>query len=324
MRLLLVELSRYFSRRAVVLVLLLAALLTAYVAASTIWATRPVTAEARASAQAQAQQEAAQPQFKAQLRECRDNPQEFFGDDVTADACDQMLPRAENYLVREHLDLRKQVEGNGVAVAVLVAALMVIAGTTFAGADWASGSLSNQLLFVPRRRAVWSAKAGAVVLATAVVAAVVLVAYWLALYLVAHSRGTATGAQVQEQVRWLLARSVLLAVAGGLGGYAMTMLLRHTVGTLGLLFAYAAGGEALLAVLPIDRSARWSPASNVFAWLRDGVRVYDDSVVCAPTQAASCDQRFPISLEHGATYLAVVLLLAVLVSLWSFHRRDVP
>ena len=42
---------------------------------------------------------------------------------------------------------------------ILLAILMMLAGTTFAGHDWASGSVSNQLLFEPRRPRVWAAKA---------------------------------------------------------------------------------------------------------------------------------------------------------------------
>ena len=47
-------------------------------------------------------------------------------------------------------------------VIVLLAGLLMLVGTTFAGADWNSGSMSNQLLFEPRRSRVWAAKATAV------------------------------------------------------------------------------------------------------------------------------------------------------------------
>ena len=114
------------------------------------------------------------------------------------------------------------------------------------------------------------------------------------------------------------------APSAALGGYALTMLLRHTVGTLALLFVYAAGGEALLRSVPVDGSSRFSPSYNVFAWVRDGIRVYDQSVVCRPSQAASCDQRITISLLDGATYLGVLLVLTLLVSAVAFRRRDVP
>ncbi len=64
----------------------------------------------------------------------------------------------------------------------------------------------------------------------------------------------------------------------------------------------------------MDGSSRFSPSYNVFAWVRDGIRVYDQSVVCRPSQAASCDQRITISLLDGAAYLGVLLVVTLLVS----------
>ena len=325
MRLLRVELSRFFSRRAVVLLLLAAALLTALIAGTTIWNTRPVSAADLASAKAQVEQLVSSPEFQDDLQTCRDNPEQFFGPGSTSTDCDQSLvPRPQDYLNRATLDLRQELRSNGIAVVVVISALMIVVGTTFAGSDWATGSMSNQLLFEPRRLRVWTVKAVAALLGCTVAAAVLVVAFWAALWLAADARGLATSAQVQEQIRWMAVRGIALAGLGGLGGYALTMLLRHTVGTLALLFVYAAGGEALLALAPVEGSARFSLSNNVFAWIRDGVRVYDQSVVCAPSQPMTCDQRLTISLAHGATYLGVLLLLTLVVSALVFRRRDVP
>ena len=325
MRLLRVELSRFVSRRAVVLIILGAALLTALVAGSTIWNSRPVSAAELAQAKAQAQEVLSQPDFQRDLKTCQDSPEAFFGPGAQRSDCEvNLAPRPENYLNRSTLDLDQQRDGNGVAVAVLVAALMIIVGTTFAGADWATGSMSNQLLFEPRRLRVWGAKGLAVLLACGVVATVLLTGFWVSLALVAQARDIATDSSVRDQIVGLSLRGVALAACGGLGGYALTMLLRHTVGTLALLFAYAAGGEALLALVPLDGSSRFSPTYNVFAWLRNGVRVYDQSVVCRPSQGSSCDQRLSIGLLHGASYLGLLLLLTLVVSAFVFRRRDVP
>ena len=324
MRLVLVELSRFFSRRAVVLLILAAALLTVLVAGTTIWDSRPVSAEEMAQARAQVQASVSQPQFKRDLRECQQNPADFLGPDAVAGDCaPNLTPRPEYYLNRSTLSLDEERGDSGIAIVVIVTVLMIIAGTTFAGADWASGSMSNQLLFEPRRQRVWWAKALAAFVGTGISALVLIVAFWLALYLTAQSRGIDTGATVQEAIRWLAGRGVLLAAVAGLGGFALTMLVRHTVGTLAILFAYAAGGEALLALLPIEHSGRFSPASNVFAWIRDGVRVFDPSVTCTPTQQM-CEQQFHLSLTHGATYLGILLVLAMGLSVFSFARRDIP
>jgi hypothetical protein len=86
-----------------------------------------------------------------------------------------------------------------------------------------------------------------------------------------------------------------------------------------LVFAVAAGGEALLPLLPVDRSGAWSPGTNVFAWLHGGVRIVDPSAACG----AGCGQQVGVSLAHGATYLAVLLGVALLLSVVLFRRRDV-
>jgi ABC-2 type transport system permease protein len=324
MRLVLVELSRFFSRRAVLLLLVTAGLLTVLVAGSTIWSTRPISAADRSAAQAQVQDQIDRPAFREELATCLDDPVQYFGPGATAQDCHGGLtPTIDAYLDRVPLSLAEQIDGSGVPVVVMLTALMIIVGTTFAGADWSTGSIGNQLLFEPRRLRVWSAKAVAVVVGCAAVSALLLVGFWVALDLVAEARDLTTSAAVLGRVGWLVVRGVVLATLAGLGGYALTMLLRSTVASLALLFAYVVGGEALLTLAPVERSGRWSLTNNVFAWVRDGVRVYDQSLTCPPT-SATCDQLFRLSLTHGALYLGVLLLVTMLVSALLFRRRDIP
>jgi ABC-2 type transport system permease protein len=323
MRLLGVELTRFRSRRAIVLMLVAAALLTTLLAVTTIWDTRPVSAEDRAAAEATARAEADSPFFQREMARCERNPERFVGPGATAEACDQMLPQAEWYLQRRTLDLADERSSSGLAVIVLVAGLLMVVGTTFAGADWASGSVSNQLLFEPRRNLVWLAKAGAVLVGSLAAATVIVGAYWLTLYLVAESRGISTSSTVLEAIRWSAARGILLAGAGAAGAYALTMLLRHTVGTLAFLFAYAIGGEILIASLPFQGIGRWSLANNVFAWLRDGHDYYDASVECRPDMDY-CAQTIHLTAGDGAWFLAAMLLLVGALSFVLFRRRDVP
>ncbi|HET6699141.1 MAG TPA: hypothetical protein VFG88_08650, partial [Nocardioidaceae bacterium] len=238
------------------------------------------------------------------------------------DCAPNIVPQPEWFLYRETLALGQERQESGVAVLMVVAGLMLIAGTTFAGADWASGSMSNQLLFQPRRAKVWVAKGGAVFLSALVCSAVIIAGFWVVLYLAAQLRGIDTGAAVQEQIRWITARGTLLASLGAVGGYALTMLLRHTVGTLAVLFAYAAGGSALIAALPFAGAGRWSVANNVLAWVQDGYAYYDASI-CSP-RGDVCGREVRMTLEQGATYLGVLLLGVLLVSLVMFRRRDVP
>ena len=323
MRLFLVELDRLGSRRAVALMLLAAALLTALLAATAIWNTRPVSAADRADAEVQAATAAADPAVQRDLEQCQASPEEFFGARGTAADCDRFLtPRAEDYLNRNALDLAPMVKNRGVAVVMLTSALLIICGATFAGGDWSTGSVSNQLLFRPRRLPVWLAKAGAVLLGALLASVVVIGGFWLTMWLTAEARGIVTPGSVLHDVRMAALRGVVLATAGAVGGYALTMLFRSTVATIAVLFAYAVGGEALVLALPLERASQWSLANNVLAWVNDGTRIYDADIRCAPGRGG-CIQSYVLGLGHAAVYLAVLLVAAVALSLVSFRRRDV-
>jgi hypothetical protein len=323
-RLLLVELDRFRSRRAVALLLLAAALLTAVLAATAMWDTRPVSDADRADAELQATTAAADPAVQRDLEQCQASPEEFFGSRGTAADCDRFLtPRAADYLNRNPLELGLMVKNRGVAVVLLTSALLIIGGATFAGGDWSTGSVSNQLLFRPRRVPVWLAKAGAVTLGALVASVVLVGGFWLTMWLTAESRGIVTPDQVLSDIRMMTLRGVVLATAGALGAYALTMLLRSTVATIAVLFAYAVGGEALVIALPLERASQWSLANNVFAWVNDGTRVFDADILCAPGRGG-CVQIYTLGLWHGAAYLGGLLVLAVALSLVFFRRRDVP
>jgi hypothetical protein len=323
MRLILVELSRFRSRRAIALMLLAAVLLATLMAATTLWDTRPVNPADVARAEAQVERDMSSRWFKKDLARCEKDPENFIGTGSTAEDCAEMMtPRVEWYLERSPLSLENVSNDAGTGLLLLLAGIMVIIGTTFAGADWASGSMSNQLLFEPRRSKVWVAKGAAVLIGTLAASALIMTAFWATMFIAADARGISTGATVQESIRALTGRGVLLAGLGAVGAYALTMLLRHTVGTVAVLFAYAVGGTAVIAALPFSGVGRWSVGNNVFAWLQDGYEFYDDSISCSP--GGACDQMVNLTLGQGATYLGVFLGLVLVASLLLFRRRDIP
>jgi ABC-2 type transport system permease protein len=320
MRLLGVELGRYASRRAVAVTLLVALALGALLVASAAWSTRPADATERAAAERLLAEN--RDAGEADLEACLAAPEEYLGPGATAAACETIRPQLDWFLPRDALSIEQELEDRGTVFLMLLAAVGILVGSTFAGADWASGSMSTQLLFVPRRLRVWAAKAVAVVVATAAATALLLAASWGALALVAAGRGITTPDETWLDVVRTSGRGVALVAAVTLGGFALTMLLRHTVGTLGLLFGYAVVGEGLAASLPFERMTQWSMANNVLAWLHDGTRVHDDSA--CDVGAAGCSGWYTLSLGHAAAYLGGLLLLAVVVSLVAFRRRDVP
>jgi hypothetical protein len=143
------------------------------------------------------------------------------------------------------------------------------------------------------------------------------------MWLTAEARGILTPGQVRHDIVMMSLRGVALATAGALGGYALTMLLRSTVATIAVLFAYAVAGEALVLALPLQRASQWSLANNVHAWVSDGIRVFDADITCAPGRGG-CIQSYTLGLTHAAAYLLVLLALAVVFSVLAFRRRDVP
>lgn len=322
MRLLAVELDRFRSRRAIALMLLGGLVLTAVLVGTTLWDTRPVTEAERAEAQSQVATAAADPRLQREQEQCEEDPQDFFGPGATATDCAELAPRVEDFHPRSTLQLDRVVDNRGAVQAVVVTALLVLCGATFVGADWHTGSLATQLLFRPRRGPVWLAKAGAVLVASALAATVLIGGFWLALVLAARARGIDVPSSTLADIGWTSARGVALAAAGALGGYALTMLLASTVATLAVLFGYTVGGEALLLSLPFDRVSRFSLAQNVLAWIGDGKRVLDNDVTCR-AGLAGCEKAYVLTLGHGAAYLGVLLAVTVLASFVLFRRRDI-
>ena len=222
---------------------------------------------------------------------------------------------------RKALHLDNVLKNRGAGLALIVVGLIVIAGSTFAGADWSSGALTNQLIFEPRRTRLWLAKAAAVMLGSGLVALVVLSGFWLALGAIAQARDLIVPSSDVTEVARHVIRAVALSMGAGLGGFALTMIFRHTVATLALLFVYSVGGEIAVNLLPFDGAGRWSVGNNALGWLATHHRYFDSTISCTPGERCSSMQVMS-HLEAG-TFLGILLLVAVAVSLVWFQRRDI-
>lgn len=310
MALLGVELTRWRARPAVA-ALMLAAVLFALVAAGlTAWESRALTAAERDDAVSQAELTMRDPAVRAEVEACRDSPTDYLGPDADAGDCLTVLaPDPQRFWPRTPLDLAEVVPQRGVEVALVVVCLMVVAASTFVGADWATGSMRTQLLVEPRRLRVWLAKAVAVVLWSGATTAVALLGFWGVLAAVARARGLDVGDGVALDVAAQAGRGVVLASGAALGAFALTTALRHTVATLGLLFVYAVGGEIALGLLPVPDVATWSVGRNALEWVQDG-----------PGEAFALTGSAYLG---PAAFLAALTLLAVVLSLPVFARRDV-
>lgn len=322
MRLVLVELNRFVSRRAIAVIALATVVLAVVFIGATAWNTRPLSQADRTDAAAQANLEGQRDELQQEVRACRADPDGYLGPSARADECvDALVPTAESYYPREELDLRNVLDEEGIGLALLVIGLIVVSGSTFAGADWSSRSMANQLVFVPRRTRVWLAKAAAVVVGSGLITLVVLSGFWLGLALVTESRGISTSSADVGQLMLHVVRAVGLGMAAGLGAFALTMIFRHTVATLALLFVYAVGGEILVNLLPLNGVGRWSVGNNAVGWLAEHHEYYDPSITCAG--AGDCSTTQVMSHLEAGTFLGVLLAISVVLSLVWFNRRDV-
>lgn len=337
-RLLGVELRRYLHRRAVLVLLLGCVGAPVLIGVITAYDTRPASPEAIAEAEAQLERDRSNFEYQQQVDDCIENPDQWGIQTTEPDMVERLCreqnePQLDWYLYSPQLDLDEQQDGSGTAVASIVAILLLLAGTTFTGHDWASGSVSNQLLFEPRRARVWSAKALVVTGAALVTAAVVMSLYWAALGLVAQSRDVLGDGQMLDalQMGW---RSAGVAAAAALLGFAMTTLFRSTVATIGILLGVSVAGSLLLAGIGV--SERWNPAINLAALVQDGASYYDPD--CESYDAFEenldgygtddmvvtydCDGE--ITFTDASLYVGSLVLVAGVASFASFRRRDVP
>ncbi|WKN46966.1 hypothetical protein [Nocardioides sp. Arc9.136] len=312
-----VELTRLRWRRAVLLLLLGCLVVPALIAASTLWGTRPVSESELAEVRAG---------VAGEIARCEQRPGRYGVPRAAPERCEQLLVGWN--IGREPLSLARERAGSGIAVTGLLTVLLMLAATTFVGHDWNSGSMSNQLLFQPRRGRVWAAKALAVTGLAGVVAAAVSSAYWLTLWSVARARDLPLRDGALGDCLELGLRGAGFAAAAALGCYALTMLLRSTVATLGVLFAVAVLGVLFVGVLGIGE--RWQPQVNVAAVVQNGTTYWVDVPERCWTSrgpvpdGSECDDRREVGPVHGVLYLGAPLLAVGAASVLSFRRRDVP
>ena len=326
MRLLGVELTRLRWRRAIILLLVACIVVPVVLLVGYAWNTRPLSDGDIARAKQQAATDASQPWVADEIAACEESPEQYMGPEGTSGECAEMItPSYENYLYRDTFELESLRTDVGAAAITIVTGLLMLIGTTFAGHDWNTGSMSNQVLFEPRRLRVWAAKALAVMVTGAVVGAVMLALFWGGAALVASSRDVTAAPGLWQTILETQTRGVVAIVVGGLLGYSLTMLFRSTVATLSLMFGVAIAGSLLIVAILGESASRWLLPTNFLAFVLGGFTFYDGSAcVYSPDGMVSGNCERYLSPVAGGTFLAVIVVVAVVLSLWSMRRRDVP
>jgi hypothetical protein len=234
-----------------------------------------------------------------------------------------ILPQPEWYLEHNQQRPEEALEGYGPGIAMVMAGVLVLAAMTYAGADWASGSMSNQLLFNPRRGQLFTAKALTIGALAAAVTALAHAAWWGCLAVIVAVRNLSWKADWTGDVLQLVGLSTAFSALVATGAFALTMLVRHTVAALAtvlatlvlsLLFIHGLGGDSHV--------QRLSPGLNTAAIF------YDDVSYATYEWSSQQDMRdydeHELGTLHGFAYWALVWGAASAAAFVAFRRRDVP
>lgn len=311
-----VELTRLLWRRAVVGLLVVAVLTGAAVLAIRFFDTRPQSFDEVASSYGS--------DVYQEVDRCVEQGRYEGQRAASRSDCERLV--ADGYGYHPSLDMEEESsEGGGVAVMLLVGLLMLLAGTTFAGNDWNTGSMSNQLLFEPRRLRVWSAKAIAVTLLGGVTTLVVGAAFWTGIWATVAARDLPIRNHAlqhgYEQVLW----GVAFGAACAFFGYALTMLLRSTVASIGSMMAAMFLAVVTYGVLGLEGDyERLMPWGNFIAYATGRYEYFGAFAACSGFDGSCYNESNTISRGDSLLYFGLLLVVVAVPSVLTFHERDVP
>ncbi|MCM0619534.1 ABC transporter permease subunit [Nocardioides bruguierae] len=325
------EVDRLRWRRAVLLLVLGAVVVTAFTFTVTAWDTRPVSDEEVA--------EVRQTTYVvSEIDQCTAHPRRYLGPrargldaDEAARTCEELV--LGWYSGRPTLDVASELGNGFIACTVFVVLLLLLMGATFAGHDWSTGSMSNQLLYETRRTRVWLAKALVVGVAGLVVSAVLLGALWGGLLLLASSRDLPVPDAVVADGWAQVARTAVAAALATLLGFALAMLFRSTVATIAVLFALAVSTGGLVAAAGLfSESSRWDPVTNIAALVEGSASYYVDEGLdreCYTSygevrgRLPGCDPERTVGAVQGGLYTGLGVVVVGAASVLVHRRRDV-
>jgi len=326
MRLLRVEIDRFFSRRTtrVASLGLLGVVVLALVA---VWqSSAPASEEEKALSQQYYEEALADWEVngEATLADCYAQEEAAREADPTASYdCESWAPQSETYLWPDQLftDQAGSVL-TGIGYAVLLYAFFV--GVSFVAAEFATGSMGSWLTFEPRRTRVYASKltaAGLGVVVPAILAAVLVVGGAWGIFRMWGTLGDVTGELWSDLAVGGL-RLTLTAIGVAVLGAAVAMVVRSTAAAIGLLLGYVIVVEGIIGSA-VDALKPWLLTLKVEAVLQ-GESAYwvDDCTTDASgTMCESIGKT--VSLTNGAVSLVVLLAVVVTVGLVTFRRRDV-
>lgn len=202
----------------------------------------------------------------------------------------------------------------------------LVLGASLLAAEFATGSITNLLSFVPNRTAVLRAKLLVTAAASAVLGAVIIalaVGGATVEYLVAQGVTNTIGA---EEAMQLAGRGIALAVIGGVLGCTLAVVLRHTAAVVGVVLGYAFFQGLLGAFIRLIKAPAllaYLPENNLSVILSGQytIQYYPDQVVATSEPIRPIE--IALTWQHGLVYWGALLGGLVLTAWYLFKRRDV-
>jgi ABC-2 type transport system permease protein len=208
---------------------------------------------------------------------------------------------------------------------VLVSLVAFMIAASFIGAEYGSGSISSWLTFVPRRGSVFWSKLLAVMGFAALLGAAAAALVLAAVFVLAQLHGSAIASL--GDLAEMAARSMLPVIGLAVLGFCLGLVTRHTAAAMGILLALVV--VSFVRVGPLgslawaQRITPWSPEGNMAAILERGYKYYIPVEKVTPDGVSIDFIEHNLSLIHGSTYWAILLIVLVAGSLLIFRRRDV-
>ncbi|MEO6998637.1 MAG: ABC transporter permease subunit, partial [Terracoccus sp.] len=298
MRLLRVEIQRYFSRRLTKLTALAVLALVALILLG-------VQQDAYNSVPSRRDQIA-----QDQVQQCESAQQQARAGDPGADFhCAGITNEAISPPIASFAAAAADRSAN---LALLFGAAGFFIGAAFFAGEFATGSMGTWLTFEPRRRRVYASKLAAAALGSVLLTAVWMAALLVGIYLVLRLNGLSTdltGAERTDLV-WMVVRVLVVCAGAAAGGAVLGTLLRHTAAALGVMLGYAILVEAVLAQLitsVVPEPQPWLVYSNFQAFVQNGWSYLFNPCVGAGGGGSCEPAQHTISLGHSSIYLAVLV-----------------
>ncbi|MEA2591147.1 MAG: hypothetical protein QOD62_978 [Actinomycetota bacterium] len=242
------------------------------------------------------------------------------------DACTFHGPTADELYQQIYQDPRYSFAQHApnvvVGLVVAVSLLGFVIGTSFIGAEWASGTMASLLTWEPRRIRVLLAKLAAPIVVLVVVGAVAVALGLAGSWLIAAIRGT-TADTTSHAVNLMIARGarglLLIGLLTG-AGCAIAGFTRHTVAAVVATVAYLVIVENILRHLEPGWE-RWFLTSNAAAVLTGKFRLF-----LPPTGgfgSATLQRSFVLHASRGLIYLTALLVALVGIWAFTFTQRDI-